>query len=65
MVYGVSGNVDSVNHSIYKIQFSFTSYLDLRLNRDSEGQLRTKFRACGSYDDFLDRGLLLIKRLLN
>jgi hypothetical protein len=80
-----------------------TSYLDLQLEIDSEGRLRTKlydkrddfnipilnFRfirstfpaahaygvciaqmiryssACGSYQDFLDRGLLLTMKLLN
>ena len=80
------------------------SYLDLHLDIDSEGRLRTKrcdkrddfnftivnlpficssnipappaygvyssqliryFRACGSYQDFLDRGLLLTRMLLN
>jgi hypothetical protein len=79
------------------------SYLDLHLEIDSEGQLRTKLydkrddfdfrivnfpficsnipsapahgvnisqlircsRACGSYQDFLDRGLLLTRKLLN
>jgi hypothetical protein len=79
------------------------SYLDLHLEIDSEGRLRTKLydkrddfnfpivnfpficsnipaapaygvyisqmmrysRACGSYQDFLDRGLLLIRKLLN
>jgi hypothetical protein len=81
------------------------SYLDLHLETDSEGQLRTKLydkiddlnfpivnfpficsnikipaaptyrvyisqlirysRACGSYQDFLDRGLLLTRKLLN
>jgi hypothetical protein len=79
------------------------SYLDLRLEIDSEGRLRTKHydtrddfnlpivnfpfiysnipaapvyeiymsqliqysRACGSYQDFLDRGLLLTSKLLN
>ena len=80
-----------------------TSYLDLHLEIDSEGRLRTKFydkrddfnfpivnfpficsniqaalaygvyisqlmryfRACGSYQDFLDNGLLLTRNLLN
>jgi hypothetical protein len=79
------------------------SYLDLHLEIDSEGRLRTKLydkrddfnfpivyfpficsnipgapayevyisrlirysRACGSYQDFLDRGLLLTRKLLN
>jgi hypothetical protein len=79
------------------------SYLDLHLEFDSEGRLRTKLyhkrdyfnfpivnfpficsnipaapaygvylsqlirysRACGSYQDFLDRGLLLTRKLLN
>ena len=79
------------------------SYLDLHLEMDSEGQLRTKLydkrydfnflivnfpficsnipaapaygvyisqlirysRACGSYQDFLDRGQLLTRKLLN
>ena len=79
------------------------SYLDLHLEIDSEGRVRTKLydkrdgfnfpivnfpficinipaapaygvyisqlirysRACGSYQDFLDRGLLLTKKLLN
>jgi hypothetical protein len=79
------------------------SYLDLHLDIDSEGRLRTKLydkrddfnfpivnfpfiwsnipaapvygvftsllirysRACNSYQDFLDRGLLLTRRLLN
>ena len=79
------------------------SYLDLQLEIDSEGRLRTKLyvkrddfnfpvvnfpfvcsnipaapaygvymsqmirysRACGSYRDFLDRGLLLTRKLLN
>ena len=72
------------------------SYLDLDLETDSEGWLRTNFttkgmisifplickqhssstciynsqlirysRACGSYQDFLDRGLLLPRKLLN
>ena len=79
------------------------SYLDLHLEIDSEGRLRTKlydrrddfnfpivnfpficsniptaptygvyisqliryFRACGSYQDFLNRGLLLTRKLLN
>ena len=79
------------------------SYLDLHLEIDSEGRLRTKFydkrddfnflivnfpficsnipaapaygvyisqlirysRVCGSYQDFLDRGLLLTRKLLN
>ena len=79
------------------------SYLDIHLEIDSEGRLRTKLydkrddfkfpivnlpficsntpaapvygvyisqlirysRACGSYRDFLDRGLLLTKKLLN
>ena len=79
------------------------SYLDLHLEIDNEGRLRTKFydkrddfnflivnfpficsnipaspaygvyisqlirysRACGSYQDFLDRGLLLTRKLLN
>jgi hypothetical protein len=79
------------------------SYLDLHLETDSEGRLRTKLydkrddfnfpivnlpficsnipaapaygvyisqlirysRACGSYHDFLDRGLLLTRKLLN
>ena len=79
------------------------SYLDLRIEIDSEGRLRTKpydkrddfnfpivnfpficsnnpaapacgvyisplirySRACGSYQDFLDRGLLLTRKLLN
>jgi hypothetical protein len=75
------------------------SYLDLHLEIDSEGRLRTKFydenfpivnfpficsnipaapaygvnisqmirysRACGSYQDFFDRGLLLTRKLLN
>jgi hypothetical protein len=77
------------------------SYLDLQLEIDSEGRLRTKLydkrdyfnfsivnfplicsnipsapayyisqlkrycRACGSYQDFLDIGLLLTRRLLN
>ena len=79
------------------------SYLDLHLEIDSEGRLRSKlydkrddfnfpivnfpficsnipagpayrvyvtqliryFRACGSYQDFLDRGLLLTRKLLN
>ena len=78
-------------------------YLDLHLNIDSEGRLRTKIydkrdylnfsianfqficstipaapaygvyisqliqysRACGSYQDFLNRGLLLTRKLLN
>jgi hypothetical protein len=54
----------------------FASYLEI----DSEGRLRTKLynkrdvyifqlirysRACGSYQDFLDRGLLLTRKLLN
>ena len=79
------------------------SYIDLHLEIDSEGRLRTKLydkrddfdfpivnfssicsnipaapaygvyisqlirytRACGSYQDFLDRGLLLTRKLLN
>jgi hypothetical protein len=79
----------------------FASYLDLHLEIDSEGWLRTKLydkrddfnfpivnfpfsnipaapaygvyicqlirysRACGSYHDFLDRGFLLTRKLLN
>jgi hypothetical protein len=81
----------------------FASYLDLHLEIDSEGRLRTKLydkrddfnfpivnfpfiystipaapaygvyisqlirysRVCGSYHDFLDRGLLLTRKLLN
>ena len=81
----------------------FASYLDLHLEIDSEGRLKTKSsdkrddfnfpivnfpficsnipavpayevylcqlrqysRACGSYQDFLDRGLLLTRKLLN
>jgi hypothetical protein len=80
-----------------------TSYLDLQLEIDSEGRLRTNFydkrddfnipivnfrcirstfpaapaygvcisqmirysRDCGSYQDFLDKGLLLTRKLLN
>ena len=96
-------------HRIYHIEFEvkdnkhtdrLASYLDIRLEIDSEAQLRTKLyykiddfnfsivnfpficinipaasayiseliqspRACGSYKDFLDRGLLLTKKLLN
>jgi hypothetical protein len=75
----------------------YASYLDVHLEIDSEGWLRTKLydkrddfnvpivsnipaaptygvyisqlirysRACGSYRDFLDRGLLLTRKLLN
>jgi len=97
---------------IYPIEFEIKdttdtdrspSYLDLRLEIDSEARLRTKLyyktddfnfsivnfpficsnipaapaygvylseliqypRACGSYQDFLDRGLLLTRKLLN
>jgi hypothetical protein len=97
---------------IYPIEFEIkditdtdtsASYLDLHLETDSEGRLRTKLydkrddfnfpivnlpficsnipaapaygvyisqlirysRACGSYRDFLDRGLLLTRKLLN
>jgi hypothetical protein len=94
---------------IYHIEFEvkdnkdtdrFASYLDIRLEIDSEARLRTKLyykiddfnfsivnfpficrnipaapayiseliqspRACGSYKDFLDRGLLLTRKLLN
>jgi hypothetical protein len=35
----------------------------------TKGVIRTRisknFRACGSYQDFLDRGLLLTRKLLN
>jgi hypothetical protein len=87
----------------YRIPHRFASYLDLQLEIDSQGQLRTKLydqrdyfnfpivkfrlicsnipaapaygvyisqlmrysRTCGSYRDSLDRGLQLIRKLLN
>ena len=90
-------------HLYHKDTAMATSYLDLHLEIDSEGQIRTKLydkrdyfnflivnfpficsnipvtlsygvyisqlirysRACGSYNDFFDRGLLLTRKLLN
>ena len=49
------------------------SYIGIHLEIDSEGRLYGVYisqlirysRACGSYQDFLDRGLLLTRKLLN
>ena len=97
--------VDRIYHIEFEVKDNkdtdrLASYLDIRLEIDSEGQLRTKLyykiddfnfsivnfpficrniaaasayiseliqspRACGSYKDFLDRGLLLTRKLLN
>ena len=94
--------IEDIIDLIFVFGFFFT-YLDLHLEIDSEGRLRTKFydksddlyfpivnfpficsnipatptygvyisqlirysRAYGSYQDFLDRGLLLTRKLLN
>ena len=104
-----AGLIADLKHRIYPIGLEIkdttdtdrtASYLDLHLEIDNEGWIRTKLydkkddfnflivnfpficsnipaygvyicqmirysRACGSYQDFLDRGLLLTMKLLN